>query len=397
MMAALTLSDLVQPLCGVLVGDDVRFDAVTTDSRNLNPGDLYVALRGERFDGNDFVESAIGTGACGALVGRPMDVTGSTLEVDDTLAALGKIAQLDRANFSGPLVAITGSSGKTTVKNMLREILSQHHSVLATPGNWNNEVGVPLTLLRLEPRHDFAVIEMGAAKAGDIKYLCSLASPDVSVLLNALPAHLEGFGNVSGVATAKAEILAGLGPNGVAVINADSPYADQFKIAAGESEVISFGIDKSATVRASRVSQRGNGTVFTLTTPGGHTEIELELLGAHNVWNALAAAAAALALGIDLASTGLGLAAVSAESGRLKPFRLKNGCLLIDDSYNANPEAVKAAIDVLANTNGRRVLVLGAMGELGSESETLHAEVGRYASERDIEELWCVGPECLPA
>lgn len=391
-MRDFSLSEVASRLQARVQGEDVRFTAVSTDTRYINRGDLFVALGGENFDGHDYVAAAARYGACAALVARPGDYPLATLQVSDTRDALGQLAALNRQYFQGKLLAITGSSGKTSVKNMLASILSQVAPTLATPGNFNNEIGLPLTLLQLEPGHRYAVIEMGAARRGDIDYLCSLARPDVSVLLNAMPAHLEGFGSVDEVARSKGEILEAVSASGMAVINADSPYVGLWRELAGSARRLEFGLAGGAAVMARDLDERGlQGSQFVLNTPAGEVPVRLSCPGRHNILNALAAASAALAVDVPLRDISNGLAAVQPGAGRLSSHRLPCGGRLIDDSYNANPGSVRAAIDLLATTPGHRVLVLGTMGELGENSESLHADVGRYARERGIDECWLLG------
>jgi UDP-N-acetylmuramoyl-tripeptide--D-alanyl-D-alanine ligase len=390
------LSELEMPLAGRLQGADASFSSVSTDSRTLLPGELFVALRGPSFDGHGFIELAAERGAAGALVSEAGDFPVSSLKVRDTREALGQLAALNRKYFSGRLVGITGSSGKTTVKNMLGAILRQRAPTLATAGNLNNEIGLPLTLLQLQQQHRYAVIEMGASRAGDIAYLCELASPDVAVLLNALPAHLEGFGDLAGVAKAKGEIFASLGKEGVAIINADSEFAPLWREIAQGSRSLEFGYSEGAAVTAREVVDRGVfGTSFRMVSGRMEAVVELPLPGRHNVLNALAAGAAALAVGMELPDIASGLASLRPEPGRMQVTTTDSGLVVVDDSYNANPGSVKAAIDLLTGCAGRKVLVLGAMAELGADSERLHEDIGCYARERGVDELWLAGAETL--
>jgi UDP-N-acetylmuramoyl-tripeptide--D-alanyl-D-alanine ligase len=394
MMRPITLSELEAPLAGALQGADQTFSRVCTDSRSLCPGDLFVALRGESFDGHDYLEQVAADGAVGALVSSPRSLELSQLGVADTQRGLGLLGAYNRSLFTGPLVAITGSSGKTTVKNMVAAVLSTQGETLATEGNFNNEVGVPLTLLRLHPAVAFAVVEMGAAKAGDISWLCELGRPSVSLLLNAMPAHLEGFGTVDDVAAAKGEIFAALGAGDVAVINADQHWASQWRRTAGQATVLDFGLEQPAAITATAIQPRGvEGVSFIVSTPVGEAPVRLALPGRHNVANALAAIAVGLACKLSLAQICRGLESVQPVAGRLRPVSTALGVTLIDDCYNANPGSVRAAIDLLAGCGGRRTIVLGAMKELGAGSAELHYQVGAYAREAGIDQLWGVGDE----
>ncbi len=393
-MRAMTLSELQSPLAALLQGDDQVFTGVSTDSRTLCAGDLFVALRGEHFDGHDYLGKVRDAGASAALVVEPFVSALPQLQVTDTLTALGQLGAYNRQLYSGPLVAITGSSGKTTVKNMVQAVLSRRGKTLATEGNFNNEIGVPLTLLRLQPELQFAVVEMGAAKAGDIHWLCELALPTVALLLNAMPAHLQGFGSIEGVATAKGEIFDRLGANDVAVINADQPWSKQWRKRAGAANVLDFGIEQPAAISARGIQSRGiDGVSFTVSTPMGDIAMRIKLPGVHNVANALAAVAVGLACDIPLADIRDGLESLQPVDGRLCSMRSPQGAVIIDDCYNANPGSVRAAIDMLAGCSGRRTLVLGAMRELGESSGEFHREIGAYALAAGIEQLWGVGPE----
>jgi UDP-N-acetylmuramoyl-tripeptide--D-alanyl-D-alanine ligase len=393
-MRAMTLSELQSPLSAQLHGGDQVFTGVSTDSRKVCPGDLFVALRGENFDGHDYLLRVQEKGAVGALVVEPIASSMPQLRVADTQQALGRLGAYNRQLYSGPLVAITGSSGKTTVKNMVHAVLSRGGETLATTGNFNNEIGVPLTLLRLQPGITFAVVEMGAGKAGDIDWLCELARPTVALLLNAMPAHLQGFGSIENVATAKGEIFDRMGATDVAVINADQPWAKQWRKRAGAASVLDFGLQQPAAISARGIQSRGvDGVSFTVSTPVGDMAMRLTLPGVHNVANALAAVAVGLACDIPLTDIRDGLESLQPFDGRLRSIRSSQGVVVIDDCYNANPGSVRAAIDMLAACSGRRTLILGAMRELGADSDALHKEIGAYAFDSGIDQLWGVGPE----
>jgi UDP-N-acetylmuramoyl-tripeptide--D-alanyl-D-alanine ligase len=396
MIAPLDLREIAAALQADYSGVALPIAGISTDTRTLQPGDLYVALRGERFDGHQFIDAAVAAGAVAVVVDQRVQTSVQQLVVADTREAYGLIARCNRRHFGGPVVGITGSAGKTTCKEMIAAILGRCGETLATQGNLNNEVGVPRTLLQIDASHRFAVIEMGAGRAGDIAYLCRFAEPDVGVVTAIMPAHLEGFGSVDTIAKTKGEMFSGLAANGVAVINLDEPYVSLWREQAGNRRVVTFGFDDGADVTARAIQHSLEGTRFELKAPQGRVEVVLGLLGRHNLRNALAAAAATLSVGASLAAVRDGLAELKPVASRLQPRRGLTGNTVIDDSYNANPGAVKAAIDVLAGYTGRRLLILGAMAELGPDSEALHRDVARHARLRGIEALWLVGP-CAPA
>ncbi|MET0291044.1 MAG: UDP-N-acetylmuramoyl-tripeptide--D-alanyl-D-alanine ligase [Steroidobacteraceae bacterium] len=380
---------------GRLNGDDRAWSAVVTDTRKLQAGELYLALRGPRFDGNEFVAAAVASGAAGAVVDRKVSAPGLPLiEVEDGQQALTLASAAWRRDFNGTVVAVAGSNGKTTTKELTAAILSQRGAVLATRGNLNNHIGVPLTLLRLadEP---FAVIEIGANGPGEVAALVELAAPQVALITNAGAEHLEGFGDLDGVARAEGELVANLPPSSVAVLNADDPYFGLWR-GMTSARVASFGTSASADYRASDVHEElgdeGFALRFTLTTPQGPAEVKLGLGGLHNVVNAAGAAAAAISAGATLADVVAGLASVRPVPGRLQPRRTRHGARLIDDSYNANPSSMRAGIDVLVGLGGTPWLVIGDMGELGTHAETSHTDIGRYARERGVAKLFATGP-----
>ncbi|MCW3480726.1 UDP-N-acetylmuramoyl-tripeptide--D-alanyl-D-alanine ligase [Neisseriaceae bacterium JH1-16] len=391
----LTLELAAELAGGRLDGVDASVGRVVTDSRAIQAGDLFVALRGERFDAHDFVAQALADGAVAALVADDFALPGATLiRVADPLAALGRLAAGWRARLSPRVVGITGSNGKTTVKEMLAAILSAHagsEAVLATAGNFNNDIGLPLTLLRLTERHRYAVIEMGMNHPGEIAYLTRLARPDVALVNNALRAHLGGFDGVEGIARAKSEIFEGLAESGLAVINADDANAALFRAAAGAYRQLSFGLEQGE-VRAKAVELDGLVSRFTLVSPAGEVAVTLPAAGVHNVRNALAAAALALAFEVPLATIAAGLAAFAGVKGRLQQKRAACGATVLDDSYNANPDSMKAGLDVLAGFAASRVFVMGDIGELGDTAPELHAEVGAYARSLGIERVLTLGP-----
>ena len=394
-MIRMTLSAVAGAVEGRLWGGDASFAAVSTDSRHLAPGELFVALSGPRFDGHDFVGQAAVHGAVAAVVSRPVDVAMPCLVVGDTRIALGRLAALWRSAARAQVVAVTGSNGKTTVKEMIAAILWRRGAVLSTVGNLNNDIGVPLTLLRLQAE-EYAVIEMGANHPGEIRYLSELARPDVAVLNNAGRAHLEGFGSPENVARAKAEIISGLALDGTFVYNADSPWAPLWRDLSIGRNCLSFGIDAAADVTSPGSAwldwtEQGFRNRFALRADGDVVEIELALAGGHNRSNALAAAAAARALGCSLAEIRAGLATVAPVGGRRAPLRRPDGAWMIDDSYNANPDSVAAAIAVLAAAPGRKILALGDLAELGPDSLALHAAIGTQARAAGVDVLCTVG------
>jgi UDP-N-acetylmuramoyl-tripeptide--D-alanyl-D-alanine ligase len=391
------LAEAARILEGELHGRDSGLSGVGTDTRALQPGELFVALRGPHFDGHDFLEQAHAAGAAGALVERRVDSPLAQLVVADTRLALGRLAAAHRARYAIPLVAVTGSNGKTTVKEMLAAILGQQGPVLATRGNLNNDIGMPLTLLRLRPEHRCAVIEMGANHPGEIAYLTSLARPTVALVSNAGPAHLEGFGDLEGVARAKGEIYSGLGDEGIAVINADDRFAPYWDGLNARRRCWHFGMQEPAEVGTEPAGIRfevgggGAWTRFRLRTPLGDTDIGLPLAGWHNVMNALAAAAGAMAVGADLSQVRAGLESMRPVTGRLQPRVARGGGWVLNDSYNANPASLQAAIEVLGACPGTRWLILGDMAELGRDADALHAAAGEQARAAGIERLWATG------
>lgn len=391
------LSFALSELSGELHGPDVRFVGLSTDSRAIQPGSLFVALRGERVDGHDFIAAARQAGAAGALVERVIADPLPQLVVSSCEIALGMIASRWRQQFSPTLIALTGSNGKTTVKNLLASILREMGPTLATDGNFNNEIGVPLTLAKLNAEHRFAVIEMGAGKPGDIAYLAALARPSIALVNNASAAHLERLGTLASVAQTKGAIYDTVALK-IALLNRDDAFAHDWAVRAGTAQLSWFGLESPEPGDVSaRDITLGETTRFTLVTPLGDCAIEVPLEGLHNVRNALAASAAAMAAGASLEAIRLGLERAPKQAGRLIRSHSPRGYALIDDSYNANPASLKAAIDTLSVSRARLWLALGDMGELGSEARMLHAECGRYAQIHGVEKLFACGVQSQAA
>ncbi|MGM0675918.1 UDP-N-acetylmuramoyl-tripeptide--D-alanyl-D-alanine ligase [Ectothiorhodospira marina] len=390
-MMRLSLQEVAALCDGSPSGGNVIVTGVSTDSRQVSGGSLFVALQGPRFDAHEFIDASLPAAA--VMVNRPVVSGHPRIRVKDTRLALGALAAGWRRRCPAEVVALTGSNGKTTVKEMLAAILQQAGDTLATQGNLNNEIGVPLTLLRLSMEHRFAVIEMGANHAGEIAGLTALAGPRVALITNAGPAHLEGFGSLEGVARAKGEIFQGLGTDGVAVINADDAYAQFWMGLNAGRRTLLFGSSEQAQVR---VGQGADGKAW-IRHEGASVCLDLALPGAHNRLNAAAAAAAALALGLDLDTIAAGLASLAPVPGRLMRRTGPHGINIIDDSYNANPASTRAAVDMLLDEPAPRILVLGDMGELGGDGPTLHRQTGEYAAARGIDRLLAVGPLCRHA
>lgn len=403
------LFETAQATGGTATAEGHLYSGVSTDSRTIGAGELFVALRGDRFDGHHYVRDVLAKGAAAALVDHDWAVQQGEglplVHVADTRLALGSLAGHWRRQFALPLIGITGSNGKTTVKEMCAAIMREHERrddldpaevVLATTGNLNNDIGLPLMLLRLSAGHRAAVIEMGMNHPGEISYLTALARPTVALITNAQRAHLAGLGTLTDVARAKGEIFAGLDDNGIAVINADDPHADLWRQLVGGRTMLSFGMDAPADVQAT-ATMHGFASEVALQAPQGRVEFELPAPGRHNVMNALAAATACLAAGASLGTVAEALSRYSGVKGRLQRRAGANGALVIDDTYNANPDSMRAAIDVLAALPGRRIFVMGDMGEAGESAGQLHDEVGGYAKSRGIERLFALGDLAVAA
>lgn len=395
MMQMFSLSHLVSPLQAELINEDVYFSGVSIDTRTIKQGDLFVALVGARFDAHDFLQEAKDKGASAALVERFAKIELPQLKVINTHQSLGALAAINRNLFNGPVIAVTGSSGKTTVKEMMAAILSCRGEVLATKGNLNNDIGAPLTLLSISKEHSYAVIELGASGVGEIAYTAALTKPDVSVLTNAGHAHVEGFGSLAAVVQTKGEIFDVLvNGKGVAVINADDAYADVWSKRAFNKTIKKFSMtaNNKADYFASDIRINKVGRVnFCLHSPEGDVDIELNLLGKHNVANAIAAAAATLSVGASLYDVKFGLENMKPVKGRLDVRSGINDICIIDDTYNANPNSMRAAIDCLSEFSNKKILVVGDMAELGHEAVEQHTQIGAYAQQKNIDALYGVG------
>ncbi len=387
-MIRASLSQVADWAAGRLLGGDGQVQGVSTDTRTLAPGALFVALKGARFDAHELVDAARGAGAAALLVEREVAVPLPQVLVDDTLQALGRLAGAWRRRLAVRVVAVTGSNGKTTVKELCAAILQRAGPTRATQGNLNNHIGVPLTLLALGPEHRYAVVEMGANHPGEIAYLTRLARPDVALVNNAGPAHLEGFGSVAGVARAKGEIFEGLRAGGVAVFNADDPHSEVWAALTAGRPRLRFGFRSPAEVRGKP------GEVpeaLRIRTPQGDLQVRLRLQGRHNQSNALAATAAALGAGASLSAVEEGLEGVDAVPGRLTIVPGRGGSWILDDTYNANPASLEAGLETLCAEPGEAWLILGDMGELGAEAVRLHETAGRRARVLGVRRLFAVG------
>ena len=391
-MIPLQTKEIAQLVQGQLVGADIQIQSVSTDSRNINQGDLFIALKGPNFDGHQFAADVIAKGAVALIVEQQLDLAVPQIIVADTRLALGALGAAVKQKVNPKSVAVTGSVGKTTVKEMMAAILDRIGDVLATAGNFNNDIGAPLTLLRLTEQHQYAVMELGANHLGEIAYTSSLVKPEVSIITNVAAAHLEGFGDLFGVARAKGEIYGSLGADGVAIVPLDSEFSDYWLKRLQDKTVLTFSSTQAADFTAEHIVLNEQGCAsFDLVCPQGRIFIQLVLPGKHNVANALAAAAATLTLGASLTDVQLGLAAMKPVKGRINVTVASDKLRLIDDTYNANSESTKAAIDLLATYPGFRVLVFGDMGELGADARLYHEEVGLYAKQKGINLLFTLG------
>lgn len=384
---------IAQVLQGVKYGDDVAAKGVVIDSRQVQAGNVFFAIPGERCDPHAFLHDVKSRGASCAVVQSKQAIDLPQIVVTDSFKALGKLANFWRQQFYLPLIALTGSNGKTSLKNMIATILKtavgeQH--VLYTLGNYNSGFGLPLTLLRLGAEHHVGVIEMGMSSLGEIDYITRIAKPQVAVINNVYPAHVEFLGSLENIAKAKAEIFNGLDKNGIAVLNRDDQFYDYWRECTKEHRQLTFGLHAQATITASEISSDLYPS-FTLHTPLGSRSVQLQVMGRHNIMNALAATAACIAVAVPLDAIVAGLQKHQASVGRLRELKFANDVTVIDDAYNANPASVRAAIDVLAKHSGAKLLVLGDMKELGDKEIDIHQEIGEYALQSGIDNLFSFG------
>lgn len=392
-MSGIPLSSIAQYLGSSGASRNISITGMALDSRKVVDGDLFVAIEGAQRDGHEFIETARDNGAAAALVSRNIATDMPVLQVENTVAASAEIGRFARQRFTGTVVGITGSAGKTTAKTLLSAVLSRAGTTIATIGNENNELGVPLTLSRLFQQPEYAVIEMGAAQLGDIRYLKSLAQPDLVVLLNALDAHVGRFGGIDAIAEAKGEILDELSADQVAVINADQTWTEAWCERALPARIVTFGMSEHANVRAMEIEDEGvRGSRISVDSFGRRFEVSICVPGRAGVMNALATIAAATALGVSLDLVVAGLETANVVPGRGELKQLDNGANLIDDSYNASPASVMASIDVLAKAPSPRIAVLGDMLELGDQSQRFHSEVGKATDLASIDQVIAVGP-----
>lgn len=386
-----TLSLAADAMSGVLHGNNGPFDGISTDTRTISDGQLFFALQGPNFDGRDYVGQAKAKGAAGAVVSSMVDHDIAQINVADAQQALGRFGAAWRNGMDVCVVGVTGSNGKTTLKELIAACLCANGPTLATAGNLNNDIGMPLMLARIKDNHKFAVLEMGANHAGEIAYLASLANSDIVVISNAGAAHLEGFGSIAGVAKAKGEILQNEKRPKFAVLNADDTYFDYWTSLCDDIEVLSFGLETSADFCADNIVTQAHGSDFRLHTPDGSVQLSMPLAGIHNVQNACAAAAVAKSLGLSNGQIKRALEGIAPVAGRLQPLAGINGCTLFDDSYNANPRSVSAAAEFLASLPGEGWLILGDMKELGDSAKQLHCEVGALARVSGVDRLFAFG------
>ncbi|NVJ60783.1 MAG: UDP-N-acetylmuramoyl-tripeptide--D-alanyl-D-alanine ligase [Gammaproteobacteria bacterium] len=390
-MIPLTLSEIASHIGGELIGDDTLIESVSTDTRSTDQNDLFVALKGPRFDAHEFLQQAIENGAKALMVSQRSSLDASQIIVKNTLIGLGKLSALVRQKSSAKVIGLTGSVGKTTVKEMIASITKRLGKTVATAGNLNNEVGVPLTLLRLNANTEYAVIEMGANHHGEIDYTTHLVQPDVALINNVAAAHLEGFGDLHGVARAKAEIFRGLASNGSAVINRDDDFFEYWH-GNTKQDQMDYSVETDARVSAKNILENeDNSFNFDLSYDDQLTPIHLTVPGKHNIANALAAAACCLSLNIDRTEIANGLSEFKGVKGRLQILRVSPNFMVIDDTYNANYTSLTAAINVLSKQPGFKILALGDMGELGGSAKEYHQKAGQFAKQSNIDLLLTIG------
>ena len=393
-MTPRSLRWIAQAAGGRLIGDDRVVDAIATDTRALpqSGASLFVALKGENFDGHAHVAAAVAGGCVAALVSHEVDASVAQIVVADTQRALADFAAaVQRERTATKVIAITGSNGKTSVKALTEAVLSRAGNTYATPGNRNNEIGMPLAVLDAPEDAAYAIYEMGTGAPGDIAYLTAIAQPDVGLVNNVAPAHLERMGSLLEIANTKAAVYDDLRDGGTAVVNADDSFAPYFIERAGTHRVVRFGLEHGAQITARDIVLHAEGSRFVLVTPQGEAAVNLSMPGRHNVRNALAAAGIGHALGMDVSAIAIGLSAAQPVKGRQLTHLLHSGAVLVDDSYNANPGSLAAAIDTLASSGGEAWLVLGDMRELGADEVALHAQAGAQAKAAGITRLYTLG------
>ncbi len=390
MLSLAKLSELIQAR---YIGTDTQFNGVSIDTRTIEPGELFVAIKGPHFDGHQFVKQAIEKGAIAVMVDRPSEVKVPQMIVTDTRLSLGRLAHVWRQQFSIPVIALTGSCGKTGTKEMIAAILRQRGPTLATQGNKNNDYGVPLTLLGLKPEHQYAVIEMGTNSPGEISYLTKIAEPTVALITNIYGQHLEGLGSLEGISREKSDIFTGLRDNGIAVINQDESFSEQWSDKIEKRHRVSYSLHLEADVCADNCHFGPEGVTFDLHTPLGMRSLGVRLIGEHVMQNALAAAAATLSIGAALDDVVNGLVSVKPVAGRFHPHRIFGGALMIDDTYNASASSVDNAMQTLSRFSGRRIFVMSNMGELGTYEQGYHSSMGELAIQYGIDHLLLTGDQ----
>lgn len=390
-MIRMTLQEAASITGAICHGESVEFTGASIDTRRLQGGELFVAIKGERVDGHDYIDEAAAKGAAAVLVDRNIHCKLPCLQSESSIKTLQELASSWRRKMPLRVLAVTGSNGKTTIKNMLNAVLSLVGATVATRGNYNNEIGVPLSLCDIGPEHEYGIFELGAGKPGDIAFLTEMARPDISIISNATAAHLQGFGTVEAVAKTKGQIVSNLPPGGFAILNHDDPWFDLWLDMAGDRNVLTFGMHQQADVCL--VNREGNQ--ISLATPVGSLSVRMPLLGHHNALNACAVVAAALCCGINVDVIRKGLESMEAEPGRLQLIEHASGATLINDSYNANPASVAAAIRTLSEFPGEKCLVMGDMAELGADADVLHEDIGNVARQAGINRVMTLGVESL--